>query len=352
MKHAFFVHSGITYAISLAIIEHKKIDISSVIIFSENFNNCLLPIKTISLIKSIYPYKSKLKKYNIPYYIDNYININFKDEKFVLYMQSALPNHRVFMTHKNCAGFCFFEEGFANYHKYDNLQLLSIYHHNLPWRVNLKTSLKFALSEFNKVIRGYSPRLNDLPSWPNCYANFKNVEYFCFSNFAFQGIPERKKIILSFDVLKRSDLKVNELNLDGKTIWLSDSFIETFKLPLSSYYDALEQGLSAYYSIANKPRDIIYIKFHQAESKESKERTLSFFDKLNYKYILIDTSAPMELILLHSKNCDIISYTTSLLYYASILGHNSYSFVNYFNYNNDYSIDDRFEFYWNAVKKL
>ena len=354
MKHIFLVHSSITYLMSLSILNHKKIDISDVIIFSDRpFDSHYLPIKVRKIeddsLSFIY---SKLSRINFPKFVDRIINNLIGEDKFIVYMQSALPLQKVFMTHPKCHGFHFFEEGTADYQGFDTLELLSTYHRYEPWRMTKIKDLRYIISHIKYLIRGFPGKFNDLPGWPYCYFNFEEVEYYCYSDYAFRGIPASRKIVL--DIIKTKEYFTELRNfpcISNSVVWIGEHVISFDKIDINIYINGIKGGLSSFFKKYPGTINKIFIKFHPQEYKDSREKTIDVFKNTGINFEIIPDGIPMEILFMLSQNCQIIGLTSSLLYYASLMEHNVYSIINYVKVLDIYP-EDKFGFYWERIQKI
>ena len=109
MKHIFLVHSSITYLMSLSISQFKGLDASEVLILSDHYNSNYVPIEVIKIEDySLNFLQRMIARFNYPRYIDRVIAKKIGHEEFILYMHSALPIQKIFMTHPQCKEFHFF----------------------------------------------------------------------------------------------------------------------------------------------------------------------------------------------------------------------------------------------------
>lgn len=339
-KHFFFVHSNLTYLLSLGIILEEKISLSNVLIFSQQINFDYLPVKTQNINRMIRGNGLKnIFRQNEVILIDKYIDRVTKGSSFIIYMQSMLPIQKVFATHKSCLGIRFFEDGMANHFSNDSIDLLAVYNRNIPWRIcNGKDTISFIIEDIKNLLNGFSPKFRNLPSWPTCYFNFDQVKYYTFSNKAFSGIPEKKKVHLSLErVFENFNYSIDLPDISNSTIWLSDNVVRSYRLIPENYVSIVSENLKLLID-KDTSKKSLFVKFHRAESKSLREATLKALTKLNIEFILIEDGIPMELVLLKSKNCKVVGIMTSLLYYAAIMGHQVFSLMKRFH------IDSQFDF--------
>jgi hypothetical protein len=78
------------------------------------------------------------------------------------------------------------------------------------------------------------------------------------------------------------------------------------------------------------------VKFHPANKKS--QALLDILDSLGINYHVIDLDTPLELVFVKSKNLKVYGLFSSLLFYATITGHQSFSYAKHAE-----KFDDRIE---------
>jgi len=354
MKHVFVVHSHITHLISLAIIQQTRLSVNDVIMvsFDINFKPQFHPIPINYIIRAgkgnfISKILYKLKNINYSKFLDNAIAKLTLNDDFTLYFNYAYDAHRILMTNSKCVKFNFIEEGMDNYKKAD-LYTYTVHSRSRSFRVPLKDRLKYIkIAAVATIQETENIKLNLLPAHPCCYAVFPGVNYYVFSERAFPEVPLDRKLSLKFDQIsafvKKDDIK----NIDDSALWIGDNVVNFYKVEMSDYINAIREGILSFMKANQLSK--IYLKFHGRESEEGRTKTRQLFESLNIKTVTLEDSQSVELLLLNSNNCKVIGLTSSLLWYAAIMGHQSYS-INQYLTGHAHLADDNV--YWEKVHKL
>lgn len=334
MKHIFTVHSHITYLISIAIIDFLQLDPSEVIIISYNtkFNPSYQPF-TINYIKRGGS-KGFLKKmvkivrnFNYAKLLDEQINKLTSGESYYLYINYVIGNNRILLTNPKCIGLSFIEEGMDNY-KEDSLLSYTVHSKSDSFRLPFVQRWSFLKINIKEILREITnEKLNLIPVHPSCFSLIPGIKYFSFSKYSFPNIQGNNKHILDIRSVADYVSKGSNVSIDNAVLWVGDNVVNFYKLPVENYIEAVKNGISDFIKI--NPFSKIYLKFHQDEHFKSKLETQRLFELLNIETIIIDNSQSAEILLLNSKNIKIIGLTSSLLWYASIIGHQAYSINRY-----------------------
>lgn len=242
---------------SLSISQFKGLDASEILILSNSYNSNYIPIEVIKIEDySLNFIQRIITRFNYPRYIDSFIAKKIGKEEFTLYMHSALPLSKIFMTHPQCKEFHFFDEGITYYLEHDSLESLSQYHIKEPWRISIFKDFKYVKEHIKILLRGYSGRLYDLPLWPYCYFNFKDIKYYSYSSNAFKGIPLHQKIVLDINNIKKYFTKLDHLPvISNNLVWIGQNFTGFYNMSLDTYVNAINDGFDSFltkYSLAFK----------------------------------------------------------------------------------------------------
>lgn len=126
MKHLFYIHSHITYHVSLEVIKHEKLDASDcVFMYGRKFQPLAAPlgIEQVELPFTHHPINSFAvarkfwRGWNKLSDFDRFTQNLVGKNSFRLYTnQSGIDFIRLFISHRQCAGFSFLEEGMASYY--------------------------------------------------------------------------------------------------------------------------------------------------------------------------------------------------------------------------------------------
>lgn len=269
-----------------------------------------------------------MKNINYPKSFDKYTDMITENNSFFAFIDLMSAGNRILVTHPGCTEFNFIEEGIVNYRTHDNFRLFTIDIDKFPYRINYLNNFKLLINSIFRILRGRSLRLLSLPIAPSAYANFKDVKYHCFSEKAFLNVSKDKKVIIPFDIIK-DDLKVlpNNVDLSGKILWIGDSLVKFYGITLNDYQAALIGFLENINHKFNKElkNKVVYFKFKNGQTKEEIDLTLNIFGNFGYKTEILDNNLIMESILFCSKNITVLGNASSLLIYASLLGHDAYT---------------------------
>jgi len=359
MKHLFLVHSPITYLVSISVIQKLKIPKQDAVLLFHEFNNEALLESNRYTGLSITSYYSNsnffqktynhVRYFNIITRIDNIINKIISDEKFIAYVPVLTPVHKILITHKQCSSFNFIEEGLAQYYKEETLESLNAFYSKYSWRTSLTRDIKRVLSEAIFVLRGYNVKLQGLPFSYSSYHALKNIFFYGVSKEAFPLVSADKKEILSFD--KESFLFVKQdspIDLNNKIIWIGDPGVVHHGFNEKTYLQGIQDGCIGF--IKQKEEKNVLLKFHRDEPERLRKKIKKLFNDNDISVEIISDTVLMELYLFESKNVTLIGVYSSLLYYASLMGHESFSIYEFLKEEYYRALQNRdFTFYWNKV---
>ncbi len=339
MKHIFTVHSHITYLMSIAIINFLQLDTNEIIIISYNtkFNPTYRPypinyIKRGSSKGIFNRIFAIFRNFNHAKYLDDQINLLTSGELYFLYINYVIGNNRILLTNSKCIGLSFIEEGMDNY-KEDSLLTYTVHSKSNSYRLPFVQRWTFLKNNSKDILREFTnEKLNLVPVHPSCFSLIPGIKYFSFSNYSFPNIQETKKHILDIKSVARYIDKNTTMSLDNSVVWVGDNVVNFYKMPVENYINAINKGITDFFKKNSFSK--IYLKFHQDEHLNSKRETQKIFDLLNIETIIIDDSQSVEILLLNSKNIKIIGLTSSLLWYASLIGHEAYSINRYLKEHN------------------
>lgn len=328
MKYLFTIHSHVTFLSALAVIKYEKLDKDEVIIISSNYR---VPLEDYTVCPSYDETETslfiKLKNLNYPAAFDRYIDQITGGEKYIAFIDLMSSGNRILVTNPQCEGFHFIEEGIVNYGNYDSFRLLTIDIDRFPWRINYKKDWKLLLNGIFRIIRGRSLKLLSLPIHPNIYANFQSVKFYCFSEKAFLKISPESKVITPFTIIREEmQSLINGLDISGSCLWLGDSMNRVYGIDLEEFKSALTTFLENWIKQDNNIlQRKMYIKFRPDQPDEEKRETLRIFESFGFEITILSYDTIIEALLIASENVNVMGNGTSLLIYANILGHRSYS---------------------------
>ena len=240
MKHIFFVHSHICFAIARAIIDKKSLPISDVTLITDrNYyppNNKWLvtvvpPNELFIFERNILKGRANIKS------IERYIK-QISVDKFEYYCPHTLnPFSNFIIHHPNCVANHLIEEGTNSY--LDSAEINKIHSPlRLTWRQKLWSFLF------------YSSRFKVCSFYPEHYLNA-----YCTSSHAFPG--KINKVVLNIDF----SLIYNKSRLDVSNILVLDSAVETKYSDPENYLHGIKSLI--FYINNNLPKNtVIGIKLH------------------------------------------------------------------------------------------
>ncbi|MGI8952514.1 MAG: hypothetical protein ACR2FN_13130 [Chitinophagaceae bacterium] len=361
MKHLFLVHSPVTYLTSVAVIKEQRLSKEDAVIIFIEFEKLTQKNEQYTgvSLNEFFTNKTFLKKFynyfryfNISTRIDKLVDSTIKQEKFIAYIPVLLLASKALITHPNCCTFNFIEEGLANYYREETLNSLAAINSRDPWRSSVFKNMKTIFNEMYLVLRGYNFKLQALPFSYSCYNSFNNVKFFGLSQNSFPLIDERKKIVVSFEKKDFVSIKQpHDFILDNKIIWIGDGGVFHHGFSEALYLQGIKKGCIDF--IKEKKQRNIFIKFHRDEPGYLRKKVQKLFEDNEISFEVIPDSVIMELLLFDAKNVMLIGVYSSLLYYASIMGHQSFSVYEFLKKEYSKIIASRdFNFYWNKVKRI
>lgn len=347
MKHIFTVHSPLTFLMAYALINQKKILETDAIILSSGYT----PSIELKSIKNNFQdinksFLKKIKTWNSPLAFDRYIETLTNGEDFIAYIDLMAMYQRILVTNPKCMSFNFIEEGSASYVQPKNLDQITHAFRRMPYRY--KTIKDFSLA-VKYILRGYSIRLLGMSYLPESYASFKYTHYYCLSEDAFPQVERNKKTIINLasNLPSFEGVSIN-LSLTNEFIWIEDSFTQAYKMSDKAYKEAILSTifhLKETYSIQK-----IYLKLRP---RQTKERSLVYKylnqEKLDIEIIMNEVI--IEILLANSKECTVVGNVSSVLFYATLLGHKSISMFNKLKNKPKTAFDD-FNVFWKNIVKI
>jgi hypothetical protein len=360
MKSLFLVHSPVTYLTSVLVINELKIRREDAIIIFFEFKK----IEENSTYKSIsineyYGSNKALKKFqnyfhyfNVINRIDRIVNTTIGEEKFIAYVPVLIFAGKALITHTNCISFNFIEEGLGHYYREETLESLSAINSRDSWRSSISKSIKTVSKEMYQILRGYNFKLQSLPFSYSCYNSFKNVKFFGLSEESFPMADRQKKIIVPFEKKNFASIKEKfEISVDNRIIWIGDGGVVQYGFDQDIYMKGIKEGFIKFVKMRGEKN--ILLKFHRDEPEGLRKNIEKLFQDNKISFQVIPDSVIMELLLFDAKNVTLVGIYSSLLFYAAIMGHQSFSIYEFIKEEYSKALANRdFSFYWNIVRRL
>lgn len=310
MLHIFYVHSYITYIISISVLEKLSLNPSDVIfLYGRGFNSQeRADIKSYQLDTGIMKL-SKVPSYGMPLLlikqhkyinqIDALISRVTDGSQYTAY----LPLTKNFLmgligTHRLCVDIAFIEEGLLTYT--GNFKKPPTQN---PYAVS--TILRYLNHGYRTFV--YRPYTFPLPT--RLYALHDGVEV--------------DKSEFSIHVVKPSAPTLSQQYiLNHASIFVIDTVVEDGITSL----DCFKQVIQSFITLCiNHNQFEVWLRFRPGLSPDTS--LLSLFEENAITTHLIPEHVSVEAVLLRSTNLSVFGLHSSLLFYAALWGHKSYSLL-------------------------
>lgn len=334
MIHVFTIHSHITFLAALGAIASEQLDTKKVILIcggsyqpkiSNQFKGKIVDSFDISTSKkSIW---QRLKQFNFTVACNEYIEKITEGDSFIAYIDLMSVFNRYLVMHPNCSAFHIIEEGIVNYADFDDFNLWTADLKKFSWQWTGLKNWRQMLNGIVRLLRGRSIKLLAMPIHPNLYTLHKNVNAYCFSEMAFSYTPLSQKKILTFSSVLPY-IKNEEFSIPNDSwIWIGDTLCLANKVSMNHFENAIYKLLNEVNP--RKNQYVIYLKFRGPESQIEKELTLQALKQFNFQIEYLDANRIMELEFLKGKNFKVLGIGSSLLIYANLMSHKTFSMFKY-----------------------
>jgi hypothetical protein len=356
MKHIFAVHSPITYLVAISVAESMKLPSSDVLLLCDGFTDKKAPYTAVD-VNAYYKRSNPLsralaliKYFDQASLLDRIISDFTREDKFMAYVPVLRFHEKVLITHQQCAGFNFIEEGLAHYYKNESINSLSVANSFQPWRSPLGKSnnWKRIFLELVNLLRGYNFRLQTLPFSYSCYNNFADVYFWGVTNAVFpMAPPERKRVIHFVQPGERNE----GLDLSNSVVWIGDNGVDYYGYSKEVYLDGIRNGFIRY--LKERGIDRAYVKFHRGESRRMQDEQMELFKSCGITVDVIPGDVIMELCLMKAQHVTLFGVCSSLLYYAATMGHHAISIYGLVEREYHRALAGKdMDFYWELVQQL
>lgn len=340
MKHLFTIHSHITFLAALATVELEQLDTSTVVLVcgdnykpdvNEKFLGEIIP--SHDGMSEQKPFFKSFLPFSYSQSVIRYLKDLSRGEQFIAYIDLMSVFNRYLVMNAQCCQFHLIEEGIVNYSDYDDFMLFSADLRDFKWFWKGWRDFRELFRSILRLWRGRSIRLLAMPIHPNAYAGFQGVHLYCFSDLAFQNAPSHKKRLLSWtgvsQYLKHRPSEIPE----GAWLWIGDTLSAAYGISMGDFREAMLLLMQEINPLKHK--NTIYYKFRGGESHHEKSITLEILQMAGFDPIEVKPDAIMEMVFLQKKMLTVCGIGSSLLIYAHLMGHNTYSMYKYLpdNYN-------------------
>ena len=312
MKHIFYIHSNITYLAALAIIKEKKLT-EPVLLFGRNYTNSLIvndyqkvylnkEIDSLNFVPSsgtpwlAFKYYISLKQTKL--LINKYGSKEF--ECYLPHVKNFLM--QFFVMHSKCMRYNIMDEGLLSY-------------------TNPVLYIKQTDKRFTENFKGKIIRLLKYVNHVNSSSVYSRIKARLGKIYLFYNDSTRDWKEVNVQIMEWPALSIDIPDYSNKNIYILDNLENDSFLDIRNYSPIL---MSIFNHFKNKE---LHIKFHPAN--KNYDIILNLLKKTGVKYNIIDSNTPIELVILNSENVKIFGLFSSLLFYAAIMGHDSYSFAKY-----------------------
>lgn len=314
MKHVFYIHSYITYIVSLSAVKELKLpECDVVLVYGRGFAQVPPPsYETIIRLDSELMALAQVPTYGerlliirwrtTIHRVDGLIRQAVSGEEFIAY----LPFTRNFLmqlivTHQLCAGLNFIEEGLLTYTNSFNKPFNSYFSTTIPGRIS--RWVKF-LNHGNRSLV-YRPR------------GFSSVRLFLLSNeIKMSDVEARVLHELVFPPI------ADEYRLRDEFILVVDNSPGEQLVTLHTYETVIRQYADFCRMQGAKT---LWIRFHPSYNTQLDITNMCETLGLHVRHI--PNHVCVESVLFHSVGLTVTALHSSLLFYAALWGHRSYTML-------------------------
>jgi hypothetical protein len=172
------------------------------------------------------------------------------------------------------------------------------------------------------------------------------VKYYGFSEHTYPGVQADKRRVIKF---WSSEKETNSDKLENAIIWVEDSFNKQYVNRQADIDNALKQSVN-YIKTKFGETHNHWVKLRPAMGPEKSE-IIPHLENAGIRYRILENETPLELILSKSQKVVLVGARSSLLFYAEIMGHKSYSYFRLLK-NRKHNTFESMDFFWNTVKHI
>lgn len=309
MKHLFYIHSYVTYLVTLGVIEHKDIKDEDVVlicgrgvVFDNRFKS-LNVNKSFPSLASQPTYGTRwmyVKKRRDILAFDHTISELVEGNQYVCYLPSN--NHfllQLIASHKLCVAVNYIEEGLSSYDEFFYKKL---------WPFN--GSLGLLKRIVNTGCRNVHPEK----------IISEGTLFTLFDPSFYNSTIHKECVMPDVSRIPYSGIKLESTNL----------------LMMNAFRDANEtvrRGLLDVLGESTKGLNEIYIKHHPYSDEKFKHDLEHTLMSSGTEVHLIPEDTPTELMLFNSRNLNIYGLCSSTMMYGALFGHKAYSFADKFKHH-------------------
>lgn len=338
--------------VAYSIVDHLELDTNEVIFISSNYK---VPISTYRVVPAFHQTEKglfkKLAQLNFPKAHDKYINEITQGEPFTAYIDLMSYYQKILVTHENCEQFHFMEEGNSAYMEHDDINDLTWlgYFKGLTFREKNYFGHSFRTT-LSRVFRGYNLRLLAIPYHYMAYNNFKNLNFFCFSDNAFYNADPQKKVKVGMRSNDANVLKMaHGCQLTHEVIWIDGANGSFTGLPVEFYHRAIDKAIPKLKEM-KVIQDRVHVKLRPGLKNVDDNYLVRKLEEQGIKVSVLPDLV-LESLFITSKNCAVIGVLSSALEYAHVFGHQAFSIYGLFD-KQPPTFFDRMTGFWGNINKL
>lgn len=302
MKYVFLIGAHTPYLTALGAISKLGLKTEDIIfVYGRNYKCDLIKNDSVSfdISDKYYIYFRNNTRKNIREHIkwlDDFIEDNICDRYCLFIPHLNFSTFQVFATHPLCCDVKFIQESIVDF--------------CVPEGTKVRYSLK-DIYIWGWLLRG--TRLWKGAGWNYpCKLRFKVSETFSVTDKLFHFV-DCKHTVVRWPIV---DTGV-QIEKDA-TVFVFESAIERNDIEKSIYIRSTRLLIEKYGGKIN------YVKFHPYQSRDNIHEILSLFTSRGLGVIELPTSIPFELVLCSKQKYKVCGFSTSLVYFAQLLGHDAH----------------------------
>lgn len=316
MKHVFYIHSYITYIVAVSVVAELAIDHNDVVfIYGRGFFYRDQPdIKTVDLSKDLMEL-SRIPSYGQKFIVfskhhqiaqlDSLIRTLTNGQKFTAYLPLS-KNYlmQLIATHPKCHDVVFLEEGLLSY------------------------TGKFSKKPYSRFVDGWRGKFAAFLRYPNHgYRSFFYRPYRHTLPMPIYMLHEAPDIAdPDIDIRVLRSIVVPPLDprfkIDHGYVLIVDTVVEDGITSQGNYLSVLEGCIL---DLLKNQVNIIWIRFRPAHPVSA--NIVALFEKHSIQVKILPEEICVESVFYYAQNLTVIGLHSSLLFYAAIWGHKSYSLL-------------------------
>ncbi len=316
MKHLFYIHSCITYIVSVSVVAELNLRLDEVVfVYGRGFTH-----EEYSYIKSVRLPESlmilgkissrgakllMLRKFREITTVDRLVTDLVQGDKYIAYLPLT-KNYlmQLLATHPNCSDLVFIEEGMLTYTGKINIDT------NITYGTGLRGKAARFITFLNHGNRSFYYR-------PYTYS--QPMPLYVLRDAVDATGPALDVRVLRSVVVPPLDVG---FKFDGGCILIIETVVEDGITSSENYLHALDAFITDY---LKDESDTIWIRFRPNHPVPGE--VLNYLKNRSLEVKLLPDQICAESLFYHSRDLTVVGLSTSLLFYAAIWGHESYSLL-------------------------